>query len=252
MTDRPIIFSAPMIKALLAGRKTQTRRIIKLPTKGEYVRPDMGGWEPSTIGGGGYFTFGPKGQREPVPEEPCIWNQTTGTTICMRYSVGDRLYVRETWSHTGIGVWSISDTAHARDGGPIYRATDTQHTGPWWPSIHMPRRYSRLTLLVTDVRLQRLQGISEDDCFAEGIETDLWDMAPVARRYGHDDAWFVGWPMGVSEPNISVEAEEVGRRSFASLWQSIHGADAWAENPWICAVSFSVQHGNIDAMKVGA
>ena len=96
MTDRPILFSGPMVRALLEGRKTQTRRILKLPTKGEYVRPDMGGWEASTIGGDGSF-YMVAGCKVPAPLRPCVWNQTTGTTVVPAINVGERLWVKETW-----------------------------------------------------------------------------------------------------------------------------------------------------------
>ena len=89
----------------------------------------------------------------------------------------------------------------------------------WRPSIHMPRSASRLTLTVTEVRVQRLQDISEEDARAEGIEGE-----------------FLPWPQGYW----------TYRPYFAELWNSLHGPDAWDANPWVVALSFTVQHGNID------
>lgn len=207
MTDKPILFSAPMIRALLDGRKTQERRVLK-----------------------------------PQPKNPVMY----GERYLNRYSIGDRLWVREAFLPRGLGL-PISAIMR-----PHYRADPESDKacwkGLWKPSIHMPRRYSRLTLIVTDVRVQRLQEISEEDAIADGIETDIWDMAPVARRYG-TEGWFVGWSMGLTEPSVSVEADEVYRRSFQSLWNSINGPDAWDANPWVVVYGFEVHKCNIDAME---
>jgi hypothetical protein len=190
MTDRPIIFSAPMIRALLAGRKTQTRRILKpQPYSSESVvsvDPDQCCWmscEPSPITGG---------VRQMDPWRP------------LPYTPGDRLYVRE--------------AAHIDGTFVNYRA---DHSGDptglgWRPSIHMPRWASRLTLIVTDVRVQRLNDIIRGDAMAEGC--------PFANMADGPDP----------------------RDWYADLWNSLHGAGAWDANPWVVAISFTVQRGNID------
>ena len=213
MADRPVIFSAPMVKALLDGRKSQTRRVLKLPKRTHsggpiYERPDMGGWAATTIGGGGCFTVGRDGRRLPVPERPAIWHQTTGVVMALPFDVGDRLWVRE---------------AHAFDSVLVrYYATDDVHELRKKRSpIHMPRWASRITLTVTDVRVQRLQEISGEDCLAEGA----------------CEAAFL--------PLTDQDAEEA-REAFRSLWTSLHGPDAWSKNPWICALTFTVSRGNID------
>src|SRR5690606_34593004 len=127
--------------------------------------------------------------------------------------------------------------ATPRDGGP---------EGKTRVSIFMPRWASRLTLTVTDVRVERLQDCSEEDAIAEGVETDLWDMAPVARDYSRPDGHFVGWDIGILPPNTSVDADRVGRESYRTLWDSINGAGAWEANPWVVAVTFTVEQRNID------
>ena len=155
------------------------------------------------------------------------------------YSIGDRLWVREMWACIGreefsageyIGpgsliayraTWSIS--AH-KDGriwarGRARHQDGTAYTDPkpWRPSIHMPRWASRLTLTVTDVRVQRLQEISEDDAKAEGAKP--WTGA--LQSYVTD---------------------------FATVWNSIHGPGAWDANPWVTALTFGVHRRNIDRM----
>ncbi len=140
MTDRPILFSAPMIRAILAGTKTQTRRTIK----GEGLFVSSG-----AIDGHGVVSMTDAGIRE----VRCPYGQP-----------GDRLWVRETWlTVMGEDTFYRADYAHDPAG-------DRAHGVAWKPSIHMPRSRSRITLEVTGVRVQRLQAISEADAVAEGIE----------------------------------------------------------------------------------
>lgn len=225
---KPILFSAPMVRALLNGTKTQTRRVLKLPTKGIYEHPQMGGWAASTIGGGGAFSIARDGSRRPVPEEVCIWHQTTGTCLTMKWKIGDRLWVRETFCYGDA------------DGDPLhYRATDSVQSivdgdgfailnkdgsekSPWVSSIHMPRWASRLTLTVTDVRVERLQDITSADAISEGI-------APHANSMTIDCA----------TPNP--------RDDFKSLWGYINSPISWDANPWVVALTFTAEKRNIDA-----
>jgi hypothetical protein len=216
MTDRPIIFSAAMIQALLAGRKTQTRRIInpQPPSDARYA--------------GIHF----------ASDEPDTWffNTSVGPhKIPIRFDVGDRLYVRESHALVPSSAYRMSEgvvqTINPADRyeAAIYAAGWDRSKPKWRPSIHMPRWGSRLTLLVTDVRVQRLQDIGEEDAEAEGARSAFGEWF---------DAGF-----------CQVPADGVPRRTlFAGLWGQIHGADAWAENPWVVAISFTVQRGNIDAM----
>ena len=109
-----------------------------------------------------------------------------------------------------------------------YRATDELDVPSgtrWRPSIHMPRWASRLTLTVTDVRVQRLQEISEEDARAEGA-------------YPCEGGWSYGG---------SPLAGTTARGAFYCLWNSLHGPDAWSANPWVCALTFTVDRRNIDA-----
>ncbi len=200
MTDRPIIFSGLMVRALLDGRKTQTRRVLK-PRKGEWIENGQI-WA--------HFDDGPD-------------------TLPLPYRCGDRLYVRESWAPL--------DALNHIDCGPqalacrgFYRADENTTPGEisrWRPSIHMPRWASRLTLTVTEVRAQRLQEISEADAVAEGI-----NPSPG------------GWWSGAEG-----QAGTTPQAAYALLWNSLHGPDAWDANPWVVAVTFTVEHRNIDTQE---
>lgn len=185
MTDRPIIFSGPMVKALLAGRKTQTRRVLNPPYGFlEYLRD--GTWRP----------------------------------ICTKFFPGDRLYVRE--SACWVSAWGWRYRA---DNDDLTDKRESGEVGRWRPSIHMPRSASRITLTVTEVRVERLQEISNEDAIAEGIKPH----GHAFTGYGNQsDVWMAPYD------------------SFRSLWNSLHGPDAWDANPWVVAVSFTVDRQNID------
>lgn len=251
MTDRPILFSAPMIRALLDGRKTQTRRILKLPTKGQYIHPQKGGWEATTVGGGAAFTIERDGTRKPAPEMAAIWHRTTGKTITTRWQKGDRLWVRETAWYDASVCGGLSGLRCFFEGRLVRHQGGTEGQSPFEnsaevlgiedchimkrPGIHMPRWASRLTLTVTDVRVQRLQEISPQDAIAEGIESisDNAGNGPAYRDYllrkDERSEWY---------------ADPVN--SYCSLWGLINGAASWPANPWVVALTFTVERRNID------
>ncbi|CAB4167991.1 hypothetical protein UFOVP860_77 [uncultured Caudovirales phage] len=221
MTDRPILFSAPMVRALLDGRKTQARRILKLDGMLE-PKPDV--WEAKEIDGVWHF----------VSDDP----RCGGKLRCpVRFAKGDRLWVREAWAYHG-----GDEMLYQREPGAVgYRAdveTDPRLSfgnvpgGRWRVSIHMPRWASRLTLTVTDVRVQRLQEISEDDCIAEGPPSVEWQPG----RGG----WMVP---SESQPHISMSP----RTWYRLLWDTINGAGSWDANPWVVALTFDVVNRNIDS-----
>jgi hypothetical protein len=216
-----------MIRALLAGTKTQTRRAIKpQPT----VHPN-GAWSWEGRNGGFVGAAGTHVD-EGFPESARDWN---------RIQPGDRLWVREAWR----SLANYDDLAPCEMGGeePIRYEADGAHQTWGYPgisrigrlraSMHMPRWASRLTLVVRDVRVQRLHDISEDDARAEGAY-----VAPRSGRVADDyvtmaigGVWFAsarGW--------------------YADLWDRINGDGSWAANPWIAAYTFTVHQQNIDAM----
>lgn len=223
MTDRPILFSAPMIRAILreiaapGTGKTQTRRIIHPyevvphPFKGAKAAPSnlMVVKVPARLGG---FIDGP--------------------TFSPRFAPGDRLWVREAFSYDRLDV--------DRDGilPPWYWADGNPDAGDWTrpkPSIHMPRWASRLTLHVTDLRVQRLQEISEADARAEGIEPR--EIRPVHDIDQPAETWWFGTENGRAS----------AKSAFRDLWDSLNAERApWSSNPWVVAVSFRPVLGNID------
>lgn len=203
MKERPILFSGPMVRAILAGRKTQTRRVVKVPSgRGRRSLP----WDPYYADCDGRLKF------EDLYGE---WHDFEKDGPCPYGRAGDRLWVRETWCNDGQGVWSIGDaeSAHACGlGMNIYRADGGREGCKWFPSIHMPRWASRIILEVTDVRVERLHTISEEDADAEGVD-------PVLVP-----------PDGGGSPHVE---------GFRVLWDSIAKPGAkWEDDPWVWVVSF--------------
>lgn len=222
MADRPIIFSGPMVRALLDGRKTQTRRIIKprpYDREGNTVDINIASSASYRRGADGrmYFAFDhPRGG--PL------------TAYVAHYAPGDRLWAREAW----FDATPHMDAPHFWNRKvPLHYRADGDDIGchRWRPSIHMPRRASRLTLTVTDVRVQRLQQISKGDAAAEGIARCTNDPRRWARYCG------LPWERGWFDPVTS----------FKHLWSQINGWSAWDTNPWVVAVTFTVGRYNIDA-----
>lgn len=184
MKERPILFSAPMVRAILEGRKTQTRRIVKNVYRNNCV----------TI-------------KKPTKKRCGIEKHVLDASdLCPYGQRGDRLWVRETFAYTGI------------DGKVIfYRATDSGSLN-WRPSIHMPRRASRITLKITDVRVERLQDISGQDCAAEGVQFRGIDDGPSIER--------------------GVGMWKETKACYRQLWESINGVGSWDMNPWVWVISF--------------
>ena len=200
IVHRPILFSGPMVQAILAGRKTQTRREVKAINHDSFDAFTAA--DPS-----GFWGF----------------NANNDPVLCVHSpygEVGDRLWVRET---------QYVESAGNQDGTGrfvLYRATDVDApVSKWTPSIHMPRWASRITLEIVGLRIERLNAISESDAKAEGTDnrSDLaWghggqgdDMARWAVDHGH-------------------------RYAFCHLWDSINGDGAWSLNPWVWVVEFKV------------
>lgn len=201
MKERPILFSGPMVRAILEGRKTMTRRVVKLRYGADVVVTNGKVWKPARVDYAGYVD--------------CPYGQ-----------VGDRLWVREAWRT----VAEANDLA-PRDLSAAHRfwhEADSPHQlgyGKLRPSIHMPRIASRILLEITGVRVERLHEISEADAQAEGVERVVAGVG--WRRYCDPDSEEVGVPPCGD-----------ARRSFRSLWKFINGDESWNANPWVWVVEF--------------
>jgi hypothetical protein len=209
-----------MVRALIAGTKTQTRR---------------------TLSGGALAAHEPEWKAKKI--NGFWWLLADAVEIggsiqpSIRIVVGDRLYVREAWrvpaqqDHIPPRDLDRQIIGYEADCGP----GQISATGKFRQAMHMPRWASRITLTATDVRVERLQDINEGDAIAEGI-------VPVQHREGGT----------IRYSGVSAKfglAQDTAKAAYAHLWDSINGEDAWAENPWVVAYTFTVQMGNIDQLQ---
>ena len=238
MTDRPILFSGPMVRAILDGRKTQDRRVAKITAimgnKVAITNPDerLIELEPGEFRTGIFHYESIGALSGPY---------RTG------YAVGDRLWVRERFMPAPDEPapatpkptrWNIAYAA----GGQEFAMAPADYNPMlynyerWSPSVFMPRWASRLTLLVTDVRVQRLHEISNREALAEGIAP-----MPSGRFHcGHDE-----------EGEVTAKSPVT---AYAWLWNSLNGwrGFGWEANPWVVAITFDVRRCNIDQMDEAA
>jgi hypothetical protein len=135
---------------------------------------------------------------------------------------GDLLWVREGFAYYGMKADHV-----------FYRATDCGNLN-WRPSIHMPRWASRLTLEITDVRVERLQEINHADAMAEGVSHEI-DLRPLVKLSSDEFA-----------TAHSKAVNDATREAYKELWNSINGAGAWEKKPWVWALTFRVHHCNVD------
>ena len=231
MKEHGMIFNGEMVRALLDGRKTQTRRPIK--------------WKQTRFTEIGEREDGSKWPWSEDAEHACdFWHP------CPFGAVGDRIWVRETFQGP-LFYYDLMDSyckdptpfekpefcVYKADGVPapeFYDADDELHCS-WRPSIHMPRWACRILLEITDVRVERLNAISEEDAQSEGVHTEVWDQTVVARNYAAIDGFFQFWTEDM--PHY-VEMNQLYRSSFRSLWESIYGAENWQANPWVWVIEF--------------
>lgn len=228
MTERGMIFNGEMVRAILDGRKTQTRRIMEPQPaddieRGIFPNPEVIGWKSSRRHKHG----------------------STTAHFCHYGKPGDRIWVRETWgvvSHAfsddglmidwvpdrpataihempfGSGYYS-GHAIYAADGDFTWGDDDGYEDGRscWKPSIHMPRAASRILLEITNVRVERLNAISQADAIAEGAPPSHPSIDCVSQEYGFPD---------------------FSRSWFGQTWQHIYGEESWNANPWVWVISF--------------
>lgn len=230
--ERPILMNAPMVRATLAGTKTQTRRICKSQPYSNGFAWDGNDFQchndylpPSAM-----LMDCRRGRFDYTTSDHEGW-----ASECPYGQPGDRLWVREAWmpDPPRDGSWphvafdgckphdmELIPEQYRTPKHCLYRADGHEKLTGWTPSIHMRRWASRITLEITGVRVERLQDISEADCIAEGIEprADGW-------------AWYTG-----TDRDWTYTTQP--RTSYRSLWESINGHESWYDNPWVWVVEF--------------
>lgn len=224
MRERPILFSAPMVRALLAGTKTQTRREVKPQTA--ILTDEMA------------RAFG--------VQPPLVEN--SAVVRCPYGAVGDRLWVKETWFTTenldGIKPTDLSSDVRINYAADL--AADDIIFGRLRPSIFMRRWMSRIILEIVSVRVERLNDISESDAHGEGIFRK--DYGRVCGHFGkwqdvgecsapeHTHPQRPGWQW--RETSSHTECLDTAWGAFANLWNHVNGPSAWAANPWVWVLTF--------------
>ncbi|HBY7210823.1 TPA: hypothetical protein MI602_21195 [Klebsiella pneumoniae] len=226
MKERGMIFNGEMVRALLDGRKTQTRRPVKFPVHDKNLGCELAGNElAGELSAGNYLNsaFGKPGDR--------IWVRETFQGPLFDYDLMD------SYCKDATPFEKPEFCVYKADGVPapeFYDADDELHCC-WRPSIHMPRWACRILLEITDVRVERLNAISEEDAQREGVHTEVWDQTVVARKYAARDEFFQFWSEDM--PHY-VEMNQLYQFSFRSLWESIYGAENWLANPWVWVIEF--------------
>lgn len=210
MKERPILFSTEMVKAILEGRKSQTRRIMKP--------------QPEYSSGMEKWVLYPK-------QHPTVYaDLIVANNYCPYGKPGDVLWVRETWGIDYFGsaqFWHFKEGLKVKREDIIYKADDISRDTrflldrAWKPSIFMPREACRIILEVTDVRVERLQDISEKDARAEGYSYSDWHRM-------NEEAAGIGL--------YSVPSKPINW--YLELWESINGKGSWAKNPWVWVIKY--------------
>jgi hypothetical protein len=207
MSEKPILMSAPMVRAILEGRKTQTRRVAAIH------------WDTSRHWGDyDCWTF-KKGKKPLIGFTTENRGQDTLLGFCPQGAPGDLLWVRETWAPMPGGPAT-------KENGVLYRADGHEANWLWKPSIYMPRWASRITLEIVSVRVERLQDIGEGDAIAEGIELILGDY----NRRDFSGCW--------KDYTSSQPYWNSPKDSYHSLWETINGKGSWALNPYVWVIEF--------------
>lgn len=202
--EKPILFSAPMVQAILHGKKTQTRRTVKVQPPDHAI--EVFDWRAPHIA------------ESAKASEGCYYNDMDGLHFhckCPYGTIGDRLWVRESFA-----VCADNNIFFKADGKP-----DPWDGVKWKPSIHMPRKASRINLQIDAIHCERLNAISEDDAIAEGIESEPHRVLGRHYKLYGDLEKHNQWTVGP-------------KWSYETLWEAINGPGSWAANPWVWVVQF--------------
>lgn len=197
--SKPILFSTEMVQALLDGRKTQTRRVIKDKLLQDPVA----------------FSLFFEAINGIVPSDRTI-EQYLLETLKSPYEIGQELWVRETWGYNPDYPNLMTHICYKADKGHEYDGIK------WKSPIHMPRAAARIFLKIKDIRIEKLQEISEEDAKAEGVRQNK-----LAKLFG-----------------LNYEKDEwtftAAKESYQSLWNKINGKDAWEQNPYVWVIEFEI------------
>jgi hypothetical protein len=233
MREIPILYSTPMIQAKLAGRKTQTRRIIKESFNGCWTNggPHPCPNEPVVVYPGETYES-PCHPGESItidaPQVQAVFHCSTLDAVakCPYGKPGDLLWARETWGNS----WHRDSVGGTRN-KVVYKAdgTELQEGMSWKPSIHMPKNYARIWDRIVSIRVERIQDISEEDAIAEGIEPLL--MSRTQR------GMFGQLYRDYSEPASLFNDGLHPVDSYRSLWIKINGAESWESNTWVWVIT---------------
>lgn len=218
--ERPIIFSTPMVRAIMFGQKHMTRRLSGLERinrrPGDWIKP----------------VFDPSDEKWVFTAEHGESEQVR--LKCRFGAIGDHLWIRETFMPALLGIddggLDQYGYLYKSDGPEWYEAiVANMEDQRWKPSIHMPRQASRISLKITNIRIERLLEISDADCIEEGIEEEMDPLFPGERLFKF-------------YPNKDLRDETFNtspRTSFYSLWELIHGLGSWHLNPWVWVIGFN-------------
>lgn len=213
-TDHPILFNTEMVKAILDGRKTQTRRVVT-PLNSYVVGGEKKDWALIDFGSA------EKNKVSPSLELPySVWHQESlrvlwfgkDVLIHPKWIVGDRLWAREMFYTESGDIYYKADWPNDKPVNMVY------DNGKWKPSIHMPRWASRINLEITGIRVERVQDITEEDCYKEGLDLSIGMM--------------------LVEPHWMIK--DILRRKFKDLWDSINAKRGygWDVNLWVWVIEF--------------
>lgn len=241
MKQIPILFSTAMVQALLEGRKTQTRRVMKPQIKDcDHSRHIEADWKDKPIqwseaafkigraycgccGNGVEYSNDFGGIKCPYGKPgDVLWVRETFRKYCKVDEYGYTRYDQEVIEFAADNPPMINECDG--DGCTMFKKDGTEKFIPWKPSIFLPKEAARIWLQVMGVKVERLQDITEDDAIAEGGKTHQTELGPSYYDYE------TGYCNGLFD----------AKDSFRTLWKSINGADSWAANPWVWAISFKV------------